>query len=237
MNSYKEKAIWLPNHKKFVKQIIVSFISYLTLPLFRKKNDGIRAFFKKNYYEKPDDLVFDGTSSGYFSRIEKLLDNKEMNNRVVLDLGCGQGSLLKWLNQNSIKFKEYVGIDFAIEPQETGNVKFICGNIENVEEYITNHNIFVFMCNSLCYLEKSTFLKILSSFNHGTGLIIIEPTPNIFWDAHFCGVKPVYRPLHITCKILEDAGYTIISTFQDYYFQFGNFYGLGLSYGIYAIKM
>ena len=46
MKKYKEKAKWIPNVKLFIKQILVSVFSYLTLPLFREKKNGIQEFFK-----------------------------------------------------------------------------------------------------------------------------------------------------------------------------------------------
>lgn len=236
MSNYNSRAIWLPNCNKFLKQLAVSLISYITLPFFHQRRDGVKEFFNKNYYGAPDDLIFDGTSSGYFDRIRKLLGDRRYEFHVILDLGCGQGSLYHWLNGNSIKYKKYMGVDFAITPYEFQNAQFACGNICDIKSYITEDESLAFMCNSLCYIENSVFTTILSSLQKNSGIIVIDPTPNLFWDAHFCGVKPIYRSMKQTCELLQNAGFEIVNTHQDYLLGWKNHYAIGLSYGIFAVK-
>lgn len=236
MSNFKERAKWLPNCRKFIKQLLVSISSYITLPFFCYKNDGTRLFFKKNYSEKQDDLIFDGTSSGYFSRIEKLLCGIVLDDTVIIDLGCGQGALFNWLESNAVTYKEYIGIDFAISQKATTKAKYICDNISNLEKYMPDNLCLIVMSNALCYIDDLLFLRILSALKRGDSILIIEPSPNIFWDAHFNGIKPLYRPIDTTCTFLQNCGYKIMNTFQDYLLGKLNHYYIELSYGIYATK-
>lgn len=237
MKNYKEQASWLPKAGKFIKQITVSFVSYITLPVFKEKEDGIRDFFKRNYYIKSDELVFDGTSTGYFLRIKNLLDISMLSDKVVLDLGCGRGSLLHWLQKNRISFKKYIGIDFSVKTCTINqNCVMICDNIKNIKNYLSDEQSLIVMCNSLCYTDTEIFINILDSIQPGNGILIIEPAPNIFWDAHFDGIKPIYRTLEKTCSLLSCKGFVIENTMSDYLFAIGSHYFGKLSYGIYAYK-
>lgn len=237
MKKYKERAEWIPKTKVFIKQIMVSMFSYITLPLFREKKDGIKEFFKKNYYDKPDGLVFDGTSSGYFSRIKYLSDISTLSKGTVVDLGCGQGGFYFWLCENNLQIKRYIGIDFSIKPQALNeNCVFICDNILNLKEYLSNETNTVVMSNLLCYIDDDTFIKILNNLRVKDNVIIIDPAPNVFWDAHFDGVKPVYRTLETVCSLLKEQGFIIKNIMSDYIFKIGPYYISELSYGIFAFK-
>ena len=237
MSDYKEIAKWLPKGKRLLLQLFTSFFSYISLPFFREKEDGIRLFFQRNYSLKPDELIFDGTSSGYLSRITYLFGRIDNNNLEIIDLGCGQGALYIWLNEHECNFKQYIGIDFAINTHHLPKAHFIRGNIVDVSKHLMGNESIVFMCNSLCYINDTDFLKILSSLKTYTKIVIIEPSPNIFWDAHFCGVKPIYRSIEKTRKFLCDTGFVIENTDQDYIFRIGNHWAIELSYGIYATKL
>lgn len=234
---YKEKAVWLPKLNVFVKQIMVSIISYLTLPFYKEKKNAIQRFFIDNYYNTPDGLVFDGTSSGYFDRINLLIDFSLLPDMRFVDLGCGQGSLVFWLQNNKISYQEYLGIDFAIKQSKKENsVVFINDSILNAGRYIRSSDDIIMMCNSLCYITDEEFAIILSSLKKGNRIIIIDPSPNLFWDAHFEGIKPIYRKRKTVLKLLNDSGFIIDSSIQDYLFKMGTIYCMPLSYGIYAIK-
>lgn len=237
MKNYKEQAKWIPKAKLFMKQIMVSIFSYLTLPLFKEKKNGIQEFFKKNYYVEPDGLVFDGTSSGYFSRVKYLSDTSILSQRTVLDLGCGQGTFYFWMCKNNIPVKQYIGIDFSIKTYKlNNNCKFICDDIINLRKYLLAEIHTVVMCNLLCYIDDNTFIKILSDMNSKDSVIIIDPAPNIFWDAHFDGVKPIYRTLENVCVLLKKQGFIIENIMSDYLFKIGTYYISELSYGVCAFK-
>lgn len=233
----KELARWLPSPMLFVKQIYVSIKSYLTLPFFVPQENGVQKFFKRNYYTAPDELVFDGSTKGYLSKINGIVNLDKWTELSVIDLGCGCGTLLKWILENGFSIAKYVGIDFSIKTEKgNGKYTFVNDNVNNFDKYIENKETIIFMCNSLCYIDDDTFIEILCKVQEGMTMVIIDPAPNIFWDAHFNGVKPIYRTREIVCSILTEQGYVIDNTISDYLLKIKSRYFGEISYGICAYK-
>ena len=54
----------------------------------------------------------------------------DFNNKTIIDIGCGFGDYLKFLNENSIKYKKYIGYD--INPNLIFKAKEIYKNRKNV---------------------------------------------------------------------------------------------------------
>ena len=91
--------------------------------------------FKKNYKNKEENYNF------WVSRIknkERLVCTKDIyldlleenqiikrlkNNKTILEIGCGNGILLKRL-KNKVKIKNYLGIDFVLELIKKSNYKY-----------------------------------------------------------------------------------------------------------------
>lgn len=235
--NYRVVAQWIPGLKKYIKQLCVSSLSFMTLPFFTPKEDGVKKFFKSNYYEKQDDLVFDGSTNGYYSKVELLTDFKSWENVSVIDLGSGQGSLYAWLKSIGIPISRYVGIDFSIEDISIDEYGILVNDdISNVYDYLSNSNDVIFMCNSLCYIEDELFIKILEDLKSGNELFIIDPAPNLFWDTHFNGIKPIYRKYSDVVSLLKHYGFTIEDTVRDYLLKIGNLYISSMSYCIHSQK-
>lgn len=238
MKNSKELASWLPNISLFLKQLCVSLLSYITLPFFRVKENGILLFFQNNYYVEPDGLVFDGSTTGYFSKIHHLLDLESLSEMEVIDLGCGQGALYKWFRKNNVFVKRYIGIDFSIKYTQLDDLSFlVCDDINNIRKYLSDKKTVITLCNSLCYINDDIFSAVLNSLCIGTHIAIIEPSPNLFWDAHFNGIRPIYRSQNSVCEYLRKHGFMIESVTSDFLFRLGDIYCSKLSYGIYAYKM
>lgn len=234
---YRVVAKWIPGFKKYIKQLCVSSISFLTLPFYAPKEDGVKKFFSSNYYEKQDELVFDGSTNGYYSKVELLTNFKLRDNISIIDLGSGQGSLYAWLKRIGIPIKQYIGIDFSIRGRSIDKHGILVNDdISNVYKYLSNSNDIVFMCNSLCYIGNELFIKILDALNTGNELYIIDPAPNLFWDAHFNGIKPIYRKYSAVVSLLMDHGFSIEGTVQDYLLKIGSLYISPLSYCIHSKK-
>ena len=235
----KLKQNWMPKNKLLLKQLLVSTASFITLPFFKSRADGVREFFYANYCDKPDGLIFDGTTSGYFSKIEVLVDLAILDKQVIFDIGCGDGALLKWIKGKNVRFKKYIGIDFAYIPTVTiVDTEFILDDAFNVSKHFKPYQKQIsFMTNSACYFDIDLLDKILYSFRKGDELIITEPSPNIFWDAHFKGVKPIYRNLNKLRGILQASDFEILEEVQDYAVKLGNKYLFPLSYCIHAKKL
>lgn len=234
----KSKATWLPPIDVFLWQILVSIKSYLTLLFFSPKKDGVKRFFISNYHVKKDELIFDGSSNGYFGQIEKVLNLSLLEGGKIVDLGCGTGALYGWLQSKNINVQMYIGVDFAYVAKTDGSVK-ICheDNVSWVQDpsnygYIFNANII--MSNSLCYTNDPDLLNIFSQCKNAKRIIIIEPYPNLFWDAHFDGVRPIYRKHPVVSKALRENGFSIKAISIDHIFSIRHRYIGPISYCIFA---
>lgn len=233
----KELAKWLPKTTTLIWQLLVSAQSFITLPFFKPHRDGIQVFFEKNYYIKPDGLVFDGSTQGYYSKIKKTFNIKNLSSCNIIDLGCGQGKLYNWLNEEGVANFNYIGLDFAIRDVKiSDNSSLINDNLDNIGDYINDSKYMVFMCNTLCYITDAKFNKILHELKTGDELIIIDPSPNLFWDAHFNGVKPIYRKIDEIFLFLSRGSFKVSNATQDYFIKAGNRFIFPISYCIHAVK-
>ena len=226
----KRVANWLGTPSRVVKQLIVSIWSYLTYPISNFRQNATKLFFCNLYKGKADPLIFDGKNYRYFEQIDMVYDIKNLTQKSVLDLGCGNGSLLLWLTTKQISLKEYIGIDFAhIDSKLSNNAKIIQKDIADIQINETNANI-IFAVNVLCYINDATLSSIFESTKERTELIIIEPIPSIFWDAHFDGIKLYYRNSHKLISLLASKGWHVKCTAIDFGFKFFDNYLFPLSY-------
>jgi len=234
----KEKENWLPKNKLLIIQLIVSIASYITLPFFKPRVDGSKKFFQANYSVNHDSLIFDGSTKGYYSKIERIVNIDSFRNKIIFDIGCGNGNLLKWFMNQSISFEKYIGIDFAIKiSTEIKNADFILDDVANISKYLQGFKSRIFfLSNVACYLNDELFIGILNSLKIGDEIVIIDPSPNIFWDAHFKGIKPIYRKINKMKEILISNHFVIINDIQDYALRTKKYFFFPLSYGIVAIK-
>ena len=230
----EQHAMWLPQPWLFCKQIIVSLWSYITLPLFRKKENGIQNFFERNYYKKCDGLIFDGNTNGYLDKAKDLIARSYRD--VVFDLGCGDsGNLYLWLTKNAIEFRFYIGIDFSIRGKTIDQkARLINGDIRKCNVCRKpDRTAMIVLSNSLCYLSDSEFSEVLKIFESGDEILVIEPEPNLFWDAHFAGIKPIYRKHEEVIKKLEACGFEIKALSVDYLLK----RHIRIAYSLYGIMM
>ena len=85
--------------------------------------------------------------------------------------------------------------------------------------------------NIFVYLSTKEIDSFLSKINRDTRLIVIEPTPGIFWDKHFEGVKLYYRKLNTLIEETNIEKSTLTSHSTDYGISiFNKFYLFPLSY-------
>jgi hypothetical protein len=233
----KEIARWLPRKPLLIKQLVVSAKSFLTLPFYKPQVNGVQFLFKNIYYVKPDALVFDGTTFGYYSKIKRVLDLSCLNGRTIIDLGCGKNALFHWLKEEGVSQFSYIGIDFAIDSTGISNEPCVVNDdIIYVNRYLNDSKNIIVMCNVLCYTNDENFNTVLHGLGANDAVLLIEPSPNLFWDAHFSGIKPIYRRIGETTQLLEKEGFEILSSVQDYYFNIADNYIFPLSYCLYAIK-
>ena len=207
------------------------------MPFVKIDDAGIQAFFHKNHNIDPDEHVFDGSTVNYFSKVKRLIDISSLADKSIIDLGCGKGSFYFWLLSNNIFPISYLGVDFAVDTKILGeNAVIVKENINNQGVYQVEGNNLFFTCNVLCYLRNKELESVLNMPKVGDSVIIIEPSPGVFWDAHFNGIRPKYRKLKTMIQLLIDANYSIETVYQDYLFKICNNYYQPLSYAIHATR-
>lgn len=233
VNNYskiKLKATWTGGRKKVTKQYLVSLKSYLVYPFSCKEKTATKKFFKQIYNSaKIDDLIFDGNDNSYLDKVASIIDGCEYD--VIYDCGCGAASFYNYLNKVNIKFKKYIGVDFAVEP------KLISQNAEVLNDDIVSHDyavegktLFVF-CNVLCYLSKDDITALLNGIAHSNvDILIIDPIPSLFWDATFDNVKLHYRSIKKVNKLMAKFGFKNSMIVKDYLWRIGKLYLRSLSY-------
>jgi len=232
----KRVANWLGSPTRVIRQLIVSCWSYLSLPISKFHNNAAQHYFTNLYKGKPDPLIFDGKDNRYFEQIEMVYDINNLAEKKVLDLGCGNGSLFFWLMAKKIVLQEYIGIDFAHPASNLGNNACITQrDIRDIQLNKTNANT-VFAINVLCYMSDELIDSVFQPLKKNSELIIIEPVPSLFWDAHFEGVKLFYRDNHKLKKILESKGWQVKNAATDYGCKFKGAYFLPLSYCLFLVS-
>lgn len=233
---HKRVANWLGTPTRIINQLFVSCWSYLTFPIAKFHSSAAKDYFTNLYKSQPDPLIFDGKDTRYLEQVGIVYDTSSLVGETVLDLGCGNGSLYDWLSSKQIVLREYIGIDFAhFDKKLDANASILNKDVNNFQIDETNANV-VFAVNVLCYLDDSPLSYIFQSEKKNIKLIIIEPTPGLFWDAHFDGVKLFYRNRQYLINILESNGWRLQNSSIDYWFKFLRMYFFPLSYCLFFVK-
>lgn len=218
MNKIKKiKSTWIPGFNLFIKQLGVSFVSYITLPFFKKKDNGVLLFFEKNNDQKKDELVFDGDTGNYYNKINNSEIINILSNANVLDLGCGNSSFYFWLIDKHIPFKSYIGLDFAAKKSiSLEKCLIVKENLLNFSKYLSIGKNVILLCNVLCYLTDDELILLLEKIPTNSFILILDPAPGLFWDAHFSGIRPNYRKIKSVIRILQLHSFFVNNTTQDY---------------------
>jgi SAM-dependent methyltransferase len=234
----KSKAQWLPPHIKYIAQLFISIRALFTFPFFKETPNGTQKFFINIYKGGKDEFIFDGSNEkSYYNQIIKNVPLEYFKHQTIIDLGCGNGSFYFWLENQDISIKQYYGIDFAFESKVLSNKASIKNiSINNYFETVLVDNAVYLLSNSLCYISDKDFQYILSQLKSGDKIFIIDPFPNLFWDSHFNGIKPIYRTNKEVSKLLENNGFIVSSCSIDYVTNLKYFYLNPISYCLFAIK-
>lgn len=224
---YINRAEWFSPEKRIFKQYLISFKSYLTKIFAKYHNDAAKNYFSNIYNGKYDAYLFDGKEKGYLNCLIYIKDI--LKNRNIIDLGCGTGSLYRWMKKNDIPITSYTGVDFAVKPA-TINKQYEIKN-ENVEFYSAKYdkNNIVIAINLLCYLSDNQFEQLRASLTYTDYFIIIEPSKSLFWDAYFDDVQLFYRKRKKLIKLLLSNNFEIKSIAIDYGLKCFHHYFLELS--------
>ena len=229
----KNKAKWKPTWKRRYMQYLASLKAILTYPFFKQNDSGVKLFFENNYNKTPDPLLFDGNTNQYLDQITNVLDIKSLNDKDVIDLGCGSGSFLFWLEKKGVNPRSYLGLDFAHENKVLSSNKKIIN--QNIFEFEMPRNHYVVLINVACYLGNKQLDDLLKNVKErNCKLIIIDPHPNFFWDKHFNGIKPHYRMIDDFLSLVQKKGYRVEKVSMDYFGKLGRKFVGPVSFCIFA---
>ena len=229
---HRNKAKWVGNRKRIIRQYAVSLKSYFVYPFSVRYENATKEFFQTIYNcTKVDDLIFDGNEELYLEKANCLFTNIEKYD-VIYDCGCGKGSFLKFATTIGLLFDRYIGIDFAIDaPRNYANISFEKTDILTYRFQYDDKSRLVALCNVACYLSDDALNNLFCILSKGnTTILIIDPVPGLFWDATFNHVKLYYRSIKKMNKIMRRADFGCVDYSVDYLIQLGTFYGIPLSY-------
>ncbi|QUI70395.1 class I SAM-dependent methyltransferase [Pseudoalteromonas sp. M8] len=101
--------------------------------------EQIKNFYNDRFYAQGDCIGSVGwrDQATQFLRFERLINTLKLDNKTILDIGCGLGDLVHFLDANQVQNYRYVGIDIADKMIEQAssrfsgrdNVEFFAGDI------------------------------------------------------------------------------------------------------------
>ena len=136
----------------------------------------------------------------YGNTIEKLLSNADLNEKRILEIGCGAGRVTQMYAAAAMKV---VGVEPQLEAvckatQTASSAFFICGSGMNMPFYAENFDIVLF---TLSLHHHPDFLVALSEARRvlcsGGLVLVLEPTPE--------------SRIQRFCKVFEDEGHRLIA--------------------------
>ena len=219
------------------KQFAISFWSRVTLPFVSYKENAAKDFFREIYNGKTDPYLFDGKSQQYLHQVLNVVELNALNRLRVIDIGSGNGVLYHWLVQNCVKLQSYLGIDFAHRSESIDSVaQILNADVINLGSRDLHNADICVLVNCACYLDSDRLNHLLSNLPVGCQIIIIDPIPGLFWDAHFDGVKLFYLSYKKMSDLLYRNDFIIERKSVDFHIKFLSFYFNPLSYCLRATK-
>lgn len=133
-----------------------------------KKIDN-KLFYKKAYekYGMSSQGLHWGSKNRQYLRFEILTDliNKDLNNATIIDVGCGFGDYINYLEKNDIKIKSYLGIDcegFMINLCTKKYKEYKFERIDITKDIIPNYD-YLICSGALNILDKIEFYKAIEN--------------------------------------------------------------------------
>ena len=147
-------------------------------------------------FNRDNKISFWNHNSNYYKWIEEQIKDKEK----ILDIGCGDGSLVKYLNNN----KRYIiGIDISqkcIEKanqniKKNDNIKFILTSFENYENKNEYFDVIIF-CATLHHMKMNKVLLKSKNMLNKKGILLIvglyKPSTIYEWIIEILRIIPCF---------------------------------------------
>ncbi|MBN2725419.1 MAG: class I SAM-dependent methyltransferase [Deltaproteobacteria bacterium] len=133
--------------------------------MLEKQSEQVKSFFDKhapNYakkYKSHDEFY----NYFFFERLENALLNLELEEKKILDIGCGTGGLYDYLISEELNFESYYGCDISSGMIESSNIPYdnrFVGNVWDTE--LSDHQFnLIFMLGVTTYMEKDILTRNL----------------------------------------------------------------------------
>ena len=154
-----------------------------------------KKLYPKNYIPTGSSFFFNLLKNMYsIYEYKKIINKLDIQFSKILEIGCGNGYLLKRIAKNSNS--KCLGIDFGIQSKNLKNLKFLRQNIENIEN-IENIQKFkpdiIILNNIIEHLKDFTLIKnLFKKLKKKAKIFIITPDGNssarktfkLFWSGY-----------------------------------------------------
>ncbi len=169
--------------------------------------------YSNDYFEEKHKNWFDNPNIRLFEYIYKKINALGLDNPTVLDVGCGNGDLLRYLSNKSGKM-QLNGVDYHENQSEEG-INFICGDIFNPKLF-DQYDVIINLSVVANIWDVQSYANCLVELCKNNGLIItitINDTSVVYSVArvmYFFGIKTPMERLyekhhlnHFSWKSLE----------------------------------
>lgn len=183
--------------------------------------------FHKNFYREsidaysPADIrsLHWNSEKSQLKRFQSLMRLGNFNNASLLDVGCGRGDFLTFLNQKKITLKSYLGIDLMPEfidfaQKKHPHVSFQLGDFFKTQFFDTFDFV---ICNGALNLKEENNLMLLNRMivkslkiaKKAFGITLLKHAPFYINDPRFFHyqekeVKRLVKNLGFSFKIYSD---------------------------------
>jgi len=134
----------------------------------------------------------------------------------ILDIGCGRGGLLRWLQRRAGPNLLYTGVDqdplaIALCNNHFGKIgRFECSDIRSLPPPPKPYDV-IFAINVFPYcMSAISLLENISRQSHAKSLlIVVDPSRSLFWEREFGGFGISLRSRRTFMKIFESSPWSV----------------------------
>lgn len=163
-----------------------------------KKLDIIKTYYDNNMSKDLPEYGILGWESEEAQRLrfDMLLSSVALEGKKLLDVGCGTGSLLEYINSKNIKV-DYTGVDILEKMTEIAQSKKLAGSFIHMDIFKNN----IFNNNSFDIVYTSGIFNL----NLGNNREFLKNALELFLDISRYAV--VFNLLHVASPDREDDKY------------------------------
>ena len=151
--------------------------------------------------------------------LNKLNVNFSNKKKIILDIACGKGYLIKKFSKNK-KFNCY-GIDLNIESKNISNIKFIKSSYKNTNLLKKIRPDLIIINNFVEHIEDLSIIKkIIAKMKKGSSLVFLTPDGNsngkFFFFKYWAGYhsprhKVIFNPTSIEFFLKKNKKINLIN--------------------------